>query len=281
MIIDKFEIIDNFDKDIALSYIYSLEKNSNHPISSAIAKIKENIKQLEVVDYKEIAGHGLVGKIENVEVLFGNKKLLKKYEIEQENLNDDKIYLVANKKVVAYIMLKEEIREESSKIVEELKKVGVKKEVILTGDNKLGAEKIANQLNIKNVYSSLLPDEKLDKIEELKSKDKVMFVGDGINDSPVLAASNFGIAMGEGAEIAAITADGILLSNNILKIPTSIKIAKRTMNIVKVNILFSLVIKLIVLSLGFLGIAPIWAAVFADVGVTFITVLNSIRILKM
>ena len=162
--------------------------------------------------------------------------------------------------------------------MEKLKKLVIDKTVILTGDNEKNAKKVADILKIGEVYAGLLPQEKLEKLEGLKQKGKTIFVGDGINDSPVLATADFSISMGEGTEIANDTADSILISNNLSAIADSIKISKKTMEIMKVNIAFSLIVKAIVLIAGIIGIAPIWLAVFADVGVTLITVLNSIRI---
>ena len=153
--------------------------------------------------------------------------------------------------------------------------------MMLTGDNEKSAKKIGNELNVDDIRASLLPQDKLKVIEELKREgQKVIFVGDGINDSPVLASSNFGIAMGAGTNIASITADGILISNNLSALPSIIKTAKRAMQVVKFNIVFSLIVKLIVLILGAIGIAPIWLAILADTGVTFLTVLNAVKNIK-
>jgi len=152
---------------------------------------------------------------------------------------------------------------------------------MLTGDNSKAAKEVANKLKINEVYSELLPKEKLEQLNKIKeNKEIVAFVGDGINDSPVIAASDFGIAMGKGTEIANSSADGILLSNDISTLPRIIKVARKSMNIVRINIVFSILIKVIVLILGILGIAPIWLAVFADTGVTALTIVNSMRILK-
>lgn len=281
MVIKEMKDLNGFDSKKVLNHIYSLEKNSNHPISTAISKLSETVEEKQVQNYLEIPGFGIVGEIDGKENLLGNLKLLEKYQISTKGLEQDKIYLVIDKQIAGYFQLQEEIRPEAKTIVKNLKENGIEHVVMLTGDNKKQAEKIAKELEILEVYASLLPNEKLEKIEELKTKGrKVCFVGDGINDSPVLAASDFGIAMGAGAEIAAISADGVLISNNILKIPNSIKIAKQTMNILKTNIIFSLIMKAIVLVLGSMGIAPVWSAVLADVGVTLLTVLNSIRIFK-
>lgn len=279
MEINEVKSLGELDKNTILEYVYNLEKSSNHPISTAIINMSKDLKNKEVDKNKEIAGHGMYGIINNKEVLFGNKKLLDMYDVKYTNLEDGAIYLAIDKKLEGYITLKEELRNKD--IVEEFKKVNIKRLVMLTGDSKKQANKVGKDLNISEVYAELLPQNKLDKVEELKKQnEKVTFIGDGINDSPVLASANFGIAMGEGTEIASSTADGILLSNNIATLPEIIKISRKSMRIVKANIIFSIVVKLIVLGLGVLGYAPIWLAVLADTGVTFLTVLNSMRIFK-
>lgn len=279
MEINEVKSLGELDKNTILEYVYNLEKSSNHPISTAIINMSKDLINKEVDKNKEIAGHGMYGIIDNKEVLFGNKKLLDMYDVKYTNLEDGAIYLAIDKKLEGYITLKEELRNKD--IVEEFKKVNIKRLVMLTGDSKKQANKVGKDLNISEVYAELLPQNKLDKVEELKKQnEKVTFIGDGINDSPVLASANFGIAMGEGTEIASSTADGILLSNNIATLPEIIKISRKSMRIVKANIIFSIVVKLIVLGLGVLGYAPIWLAVLADTGVTFLTVLNSMRIFK-
>ncbi len=272
-----------FLKEDALKYIYNLEKLSNHPISTAIAEYASNIPIVEVLNYKEIPGYGLYGEIEQKKVVFGNKKLLQKYNINLENIQLEKtgIYLAVDSKIVAYITLTEELRSSSKNIGEKLKEVGIKKTIMLTGDNLESANLIANEVNLSEVKANLLPQDKQEEIKKLKNeKNCVVFVGDGINDSPVLAESDFGIAMGEGSNIASITADSILISNNLETLPSIIKTAKRTIKIVKTNIIFSLVVKAIVLTLGILGMSPMWLAIFADTGVTFLTVLNAVKLTK-
>ena len=269
------------NKDEMLKYICSLEKLSNHPISKAVFKELKEIETKEVEEYREIAGMGLYGKIDGKEVVLGNKKILNKFNVEFKKIIDGAIYLGIDGKLVGYIMIEEELRDNIEKIASIYNKEGIKNIIILTGDNKKAAEEIGRKLNINEVYSELLPKEKIEILNKIKNrKETVAFIGDGINDSPVLAASDFGIAMGTGSEIANSSADGILLSNNIMKIPSIIKVAQKSMNIARINILFSIVIKLLVLTLGILGYAPIWLAVLADTGVTAITVLNSMRILK-
>lgn len=281
MLIDKIETLNGFNKDLLIKYIYNLEKLSNHPISTAIKNFSNKIEDIEVKEYKEVAGHGIFGKIEENEVLFGNKKLLEKYNINTKDYIEGAIYLCVNLKKVGYIILKENIRSEALEIENKMKEVNIQNIIMLTGDNKNAAKKVAEKLRIKEFYSELLPQDKLNKIKSLKeSGKKVIFVGDGINDSPVLATADFGISMGEGAEIANNTADGILISNNISTIPEIIKISRKSMGIIKFNIMFSILVKIIVLVLGVIGIAPIWLAILADTGVTLLTVINSVRIFK-
>ena len=322
----KNKLIDNsYNKEKLLQYAYSLEVNSNHPISNAIVEYaKENkVDKLEVENQKEIAGCGIYGKIERKEVVIGNKKMLDKYKItvdsEIENLKqnyedsnenvkqknavpENAILIAVDNKLVAYITLSEKIREGFKETLTELYDSGIKKVVMLTGDSKTNAEKIAKECEILDVKddqknnkqkerqnsrkfkleykAKLMPEGKVEEIKKLKQDGKVIFIGDGINDSPVLATSDFGIAMGEGTDIASITADSILISNNISSLPQIIKIARKTIRIVNENITVSLLAKLVVLVLGVAGIAPVWLAVAADTGITLLTVINSIRIFK-
>ena len=280
MVIDKL-VATGISEDEMLEYIYSIESLSNHPISTAVANYKSGLKKLEVKDYKEDSGHGLYGVINGKEVLFGNKKLLEKYNVDTSKYVDNTITLAVDRKIVGYITLKEELRDNVENILSELKDEGVKDVAILTGDNKKAAQNIADKLNVTKVYAELLPQEKLNKVKELQaSGKKVTFLGDGINDSPVIATADFGMSMGTGSEIANNTADGILVSNDIAMLPNIIKVAKKTMRIVKFNIAFSLIAKLVVLVVGLFGTAPIWLAVLADTGVTLLTVLNALRIFK-
>ena len=291
------------NKEKILQYAYSLEANSNHPISNAIIEYaKENkADKLEVEGQKEIAGCGIYGKIEGKEVVVGNKKMLDKYKItvdsEIENLKqnhedsnengkqknavpENAILIAVENDLVAYITLSEKIREGFKETLSKLYETGIKKVVMLTGDSKTNAEKIAKACGEIEYRAKLMPENKVKEINKLKEEGKVIFIGDGINDSPVLATSDFSIAMGEGTDIASTTADSILISNNISSLPQIIKVARKTIRIVNENITISLLAKLIVLILGILGIAPVWLAVAADTGITLITVINSIRIFK-
>lgn len=285
MVID--EISECEKKKEFFSYLYSLEHLSNHPIATSIENEvqkqgwkKEELLQ-DVAEQEEIAGYGIKGVIQGKQVLFGNQKLLDKYQISYpEDLNKKGIYLAVDGKLYGYITLKEEIRKGAENLKANLKKIGIHKVVMLTGDGLEKAKEISQKIGDLEVYASLLPKEKLEKVEEFKKNSKVIFVGDGINDSPVLAAADFSISMGEGTQIASNTADSILISNQIATLPNIIKTAKSSMRIIYFNMLFSLLTKLVVLILGVAGYAPIWLAVFADVGVTLLTVLNSIRIYR-
>ena len=280
MVIDKLEATKISEKEM-LEYIYSIESLSNHPIATAVTSYKNDVEKLDVKDYIEYSGHGLYGIINGKEILFGNKKLMEKYGVDASAYIENTITLAVDKEIVGYITLKEELRENIEEIVRNLKEIGVKDVAILTGDNKKAAMNIANKLGISKVYAELLPQEKLKKVKELQANNKVTFLGDGINDSPVIASADFGMSMGTGSEIANNTADGILISNDIGALPKIIKIAKKTMRIVKFNITFSLLAKLIVLIVGLFGTAPIWLAVLADTGVTLLTVLNALRIFRI
>ena len=250
MQIDELYLVGDIQEE-ALEYMYVLEKNSNHPISTAIKqKVEsEGLKSETIVnEYEEIAGYGVKGKIKGKEVLFGNSKLLEKNNI-KEQINKNASYLIVDGKVEAGITFKEEIRESSFGISEKLNKVGIAETIILTGDNEESANKIASKVGISKIFTGLLPKQKLEKEKKLKENGKVIFIGDGINDSPVLAESDFGIAMGDASEIAESSADALLISNNIGNLPNIIKIAKKSMRII-FNIAFSLIVKAIVLTLG-------------------------------
>lgn len=282
MKVEELKVLDKtLNKEKLLQYAYSLESNSNHPVSTAIIEYASefNLKKLEVENQKEIAGCGIYGEMEEKQVIIGNKKMLDKYQIEVDSkIPENAILIAVNNKISAYITLNERIREGVKETITKLYETGIKKVVMLTGDSKTNAEKIAKACGKIEYRAKLMPENKVEEINKLKEEGKVIFIGDGINDSPVLATSDFSIAMGEGTDIASTTADSILISNNISSLPQIIKVARKTIRIVNENITISLLAKLIVLILGILGIAPVWLAVAADTGITLITVINSIRI---
>ena len=284
MKVEELKVLDKtLNKEKMLQYAYSLESNSNHPVSTAIIEYASefNLKKLEVENQKEIAGCGIYGEMEEKQVIIGNKKMLDKYQIEVDSkIPENAILIAVNNKISAYITLNERIREGVKETITKLYETGIKKVVMLTGDSKTNAEKIAKACGKIEYRAKLMPEDKVEEINKLKEEGKAIFIGDGINDSPVLATSDFSIAMGEGTDIASTTADSILISNNISSLPQIIKVARKTIRIVNENITISLLAKLIVLILGILGIAPVWLAVAADTGITLITVINSIRIFK-
>ena len=281
MEIDEIKIFSNEQKEETLNDIYQLERLSNHPISTAIVTQIEQMgkKEKKQVDqYEEIPGLGICGYIQGKEIIFGNEKLLEKKNVFYPDRIENVNYICIDKKVVGYMTFKEKLRENVEQLMQNLKKIGINETVMLTGDNDKNAKEVAQKIGIDAYYAKLLPNQKLEKIEELKEKGKTIFIGDGINDSPVLASADFSISIGEGTEIANNTADSILISNRLESITSIIKSAKQAMRILTFNLSFSLLAKIVVFILGIIGVAPVWLAVLADVGVTIITVLNAIRI---
>lgn len=279
----------NISKEELLEFAALAESYSNHPIANSILKeYGKDINKEDIQSYDEISGHGISALVKGKEVLAGNDKLMEKEDIRFDNIDvtGTIIHIVVEQEYWGYIVISDEIKEDSQKSIKDLKAIGVNKTVMLTGDNKNVAEKVAENLGIDKVYSELLPHHKVEKIEmlekEKKSKGKLVFVGDGINDAPVLARADIGVAMGAlGSDAAIEAADVVLMTDEPSKLVSAIKIARRTKEIVWQNIIFSLTIKVIVLLLGAIGHATMWAAVFADVGVALIAVLNSMRVLKL
>ena len=264
------------------------ENYSNHPISKSIKQAyKKEIDEKQIKNYEELSGLGISAKINNQEVLVGNEKLMQKENIEYEKCKDigTILYVAINKKYAGYILIADEIKKDSKQTIEELKKNGIKQTVMLTGDKKEVGESVAKEIGIDKVYTELLPTDKVQKVEELlktkTAKGKLAFVGDGINDAPVLALADIGIAMGGlGADSAIEAADVVIMTDEPSKIIKSIKLSKKTMKIVKENIIFAITIKILVLILAALGISTMWEAVFADVGVSIIAIINALRALK-
>lgn len=279
-VVDEVEVLGDMKEKNFKDIIYNMERLSNHPIAKAIEKYVEDPDILEIEKFEDKPGYGIYALVEGKETLLGNKKLLKLYDIETESLSDNYIYLAIEGKIAGYLNFKEQTRKVNN-LVPRLRDVGCKRIMMITGDNKEAALKVQKELKLDGFTCNVLPDGKVKAIKKLKEEFKnVIFVGDGINDSPVLAEADFGMSMGDSAEISNNTADGILISNNIDTIPEIIKIAKKAMSIARFNIVFSLLVKVVVLAIGFVSTVPIWIAVFADTGVTVITILNAIRILK-
>lgn len=264
------------------------ENFSNHPIALSIKKrYKGKYDESKVENLEEISGKGIKARIFFQETLIGNAKLLQENKVKFKPVDEagTVIYVAIEGQYKGYILIADKVKDDSKKAIEDLKKEKIKKTYILTGDEKRIADKIAQEVGVDECKSELLPDQKLENLEAvLKTKgekEKVIFVGDGVNDSPCLARADIGIAMGGiGADAAIEAADVVIMTDELTKIAQAIKIAKKTMKIVKQNIVFALAVKIIILALGALGFANMWLAVFADVGVSMIAILNSMKTLK-
>ena len=278
-------------KPLLLKYAAHIEKFSNHPIAQSIVAEYENsvskVDENVVKDFEEISGFGIKVNINNHQFLAGNSKLVNLENItfdKKENLGTA-IYLAADGKYIGNILISDEVKEDSARAIKGMKENGVKEIVMLTGDNEAIGKNIAEKLGIDKVFTELLPNEKVEKLEEIyktkSEKGKVAFVGDGINDAPVLARADLGIAMGGAGSDAAIeAADVVIMNDEPSKIVTAIKIAKKTKEIVWQNITIAFAIKIVVMALGLFGDATMWEAVFADVGVALLAVLNATRVLR-
>ena len=288
------EVIPNgWEKEGLLEVAALAEGYSDHPISAALKKAYEEAELGElsmdrVEQTEEIAGHGIRAKIDGRVVYAGNAKLMEEEGVEYEPcaIPGTVVYLAAEKEFLGTIVISDTVKPEAKRAIAQLKQSGVKKTVMLTGDRKDVGEAVAESLGIDEVYTDLLPGDKVDKVEallgELGEKEKLGFVGDGINDAPVLSRADIGIAMGSmGSDAAIEAADVVLMDDNILKISSIMRIAGKTLQIVHQNIVFALGVKVLVLILGALGMANMWEAVFADVGVSVIAILNSMRTLKV
>lgn len=284
--VQKINPVDISEEELLKIAAYA-ESYSNHPISASIKKAYQKEINQEIIEKtEEISGKGIISQIENKTVVIGNNKIMQEKGIEYKECNDigTILYVAINNKFEGSIVIADKIKEDAKQTIQGLKRNNVSKTVMLTGDKKEIAEKVAKQIEIDEVYTDLLPDQKVEKAEELmkqkKEKGKLAFVGDGINDAPVLAISDIGIAMGGlGSDAAIEAADIVIMNDKPSKILEAIKISNKTMRIVKQNIIFAISVKILVLILGACGIATMWEAVFADVGVSFIAILNSLRAL--
>ena len=284
--VQKINPVDISEEELLKIAAYA-ESYSNHPISASIKKAYQKEINQEIIEKtEEISGKGIISQIENKTVVIGNNKIMQEKGIEYKKCNDigTILYVAINNKFEGSIVIADKIKEDAKQTIQGLKRNNVSKTVMLTGDKKEIAEKVAKQIEIDEVYTDLLPDQKVEKVEELikqkTEKGKLAFVGDGINDAPVLAISDIGIAMGGlGSDAAIEAADIVIMNDKPSKILEAIKISNKTMRIVKQNIIFAISVKILVLILGACGIATMWEAVFADVGVSFIAILNSLRAL--
>ncbi len=286
--VQKVNPIDISEEELLKIVAYS-ENYSNHPISLSVKKAYgKEIDEKQIIKTQEISGFGIVAKIGNQDVLVGNEKLMNEKQINFTKCNDigTVLYVAINGKYVGYILISDKIKPDSKKAIQNLKKNHIKQTVMLTGDRKDVGENVAKEVGLDKVYTELLPAGKVEKVESLlrekSSKGKLVFVGDGINDAPVLALADIGIAMGAlGSDAAIEAADVVLMTDEPSKIVNAINLSKKTMKIVKENIVFAIFIKILVLILSAFGLSTMWEAVFADVGVSIIAILNALRVLKV
>ncbi len=265
------------------------ESYSTHPISKSLQKAYgKEIDKNRLGEVQEIGGHGVVARVDGIEVLAGNDKLMTKYNVDftVADAIGTVVYIAVDGKFAGHILISDIVKPTSKAAISALKAIGVKKNVMLTGDNKAVADSVAKELGIDTVYSQLLPGDKVDKVEELLAakpeKEKLVFVGDGINDAPVLSRADIGIAMGAmGSDAAIEAADVVLMDDDPLKIAKAIKIAKKCVGIVYQNIYFAIGVKVLCLILSAVGIANMWLGIFSDVGVMVLAVLNAIRSLNV
>ncbi len=287
-VIEKIVADDNTmsEKEI-LDTICQIESYSNHPLALSILKAYDGVTdKKDVKNISEISGKGIKATIENKEVLVGNVELLKMYNVNIDNIREEitAVFLAINGECKGHIVLFDDLKQSSKTAIQKLNKLKINT-FILSGDSKKAVEKIAKKLNVSNYFYKLLPQDKVEKLEsiinaELK-KQTTAFVGDGINDAPVLKRADIGISMGAlGSDIAIEASDVVIMDDNLDKIAKVIEISKKTLNIAKQNIIFALFVKILFLALGALGLMTMWMAVFADVGVTFLAVLNCLRIIR-
>ena len=286
--VQKVIVIDkNIKEDEFISLVAMAESGSNHPISKSIQKYyNREIDTNSINSIKEISGKGIEAVINNKKILIGNEKLI---DVPNDIIVNDIgtiLYVEIENKFTGYIVISDEIKKDAKKAIKDLKDIGIKKSVMLTGDVEKVAKKVGEELGLDEIYSNLLPQDKVSKFEEIiknkNSKGNVVFVGDGINDAPVLARADVGIAMGAmGSDAAIEAADVVIMTDEPSKIVTAIKSSKKTMKIAMQNIILAFGVKAIALILSALGITDMWMAVFADTGVTILAVLNSFRALKI
>lgn len=286
--VQKIEPVD-ISKEELLKYAALAENYSSHPIATAIKNTyDETVDESKIKSVKELPGYGVKAEIDNHIVLVGNEKMMNENNIELEKCFDigTILYVAVDGKFKGYILIADEIKDDAKQTIAELKQNNIKKIIMLTGDRKSVGLSVAECLKITEVHTDLLPQDKVSKVKELldnkNKKSKVAFVGDGINDAPVLALADIGIAMGGlGADSAIEAADIVIMTDEPRKIVSAIKLSHKTMKIVKENIIFAILVKVAVLILAALGVATMWEAVFADVGVTVIAVLNALRMLRV
>ena len=286
--ISEIKTYGKWKEETMMPILLAIESKSTHPIAKAIMEYQTDISIPNVTDIKEIAGKGLTGLVQEKNVVVGNQKLMHQFNIDTPNEIEsivDSIVLVGIDGVfVGYVTIADEIKEDAKASLESLKSEGIKSLMMLSGDKNSITQKVAAQLGIEKAKGGLLPEDKLNEVERIKQdkQKKVAFIGDGINDAPVLAASDVGIAMGAmGSDVAIETADVIIQTDQLSKISTGIRISKSTQKIIWQNIFLAFGVKIIVLILGAGGLATMWEAVFADVGVALLAILNAVRLQRM
>lgn len=280
--------LSGFDGEDLIKVVAGIESHSSHPIAKAIVEYAGiNANDLKIENVEEIPGHGLKGKVNGYEILAGNAKLLQKFKIpydqEVDTVIETIVVVAVNNKYAGYITVADEIKEDAFQSITELHDLGIENIVMLSGDKDAITQKVAKQLGIDKAFGGLLPEDKVKSVQALKSKGhKLAFIGDGVNDAPVIALADVGIAMGGiGSDATIETADVVIQTDHPSKIPTSIHISKATHRIVWQNISLAIGVKIIVLALGAGGIATMWEAVFADVGVALLAIVNAVRIQRM
>jgi len=288
-----FEVQDIYaegiEKDELLRIVAHAENYSNHPIAKSVKKAyNKEIDEKIIKNPQELSGKGIWAKIDEKDILVGNEKLMLEEKIDFKKCDEvgTILYVAIDKKYVGYVLIADKIKQDSPKTIRELKAMNIKETVMLTGDKKEVGEYVAKKLNMDKVYTELLPDGKVEKVEELlkqkSEKGKLVFVGDGINDAPVLTIADIGVAMGGlGADAAIEAADIVIMTDETSKISKAINLSKKTMRIVRENIIFAIFVKIAVLVLTAFGASTMWEAVFADVGVSVIAIINALRMLNI
>ena len=285
--VQEINFVDGINKEAMMKYLNLLESKSTHPIASAIHEFAGEIDHsISIENVEEIAGHGLKGTIQGKELLAGNFKLMEKFGVQHnvnnQNVSDTLIAVAYDRRFLGYLTISDQIKEDAAQTISLLKNMNVKT-TMLSGDKTAVVEEVAKNLGITNYFGDLLPEDKVNKLKAIKSKNEsVAFIGDGVNDAPVVALSDVGIAMGGlGSDATIETADVVIQDDKPSKIPVAIKIGKETKKIVWQNIILAFGVKAIVLVLGAGGLATMWEAVFADVGVALLAILNAVRIQNM
>ena len=286
--VKQIEPKNGFNQAELLALAAKIESQSNHPVAQSIREAYgKKIDSSGVKDYEEIAGHGIRARVQNQDIIAGNDRLLHRENIEHDtcNVEGTVVHLAVNNRYAGYILIADEIKEDAARAIQALKKLGVEQTVMLTGDNQVVAKSVAQTLGLDSYFAGLLPEGKVEVIEKLLWKsgknNKVVFVGDGINDAPVIARADVGMAMGGlGSDAAIETADVVLMTDAPSKVAEAIQVARKTHKIVWQNIILAMSVKGVFIALGAFGLATMWEAVFADVGVALLAIFNATRVLK-